>query len=216
MNRFEFFDRIPAIPQEMRQRIQWAYAIAKKWHDGQCRDGGERYFEHVRGVANILIDHGYHDPEDIILALLHDLLEDTHFPVSMLERLFGPELAREVLSVSKTYGLEDPLTGYIMSSPKPSKEEYFARVRRNGKRAARAKCADRIHNLSDLVKAHPPESRWTPEKRLAQVQETREWVLPLANVADPRFTAELERLCRKIEDDVRGNTDDGTEEGSDE
>jgi guanosine-3',5'-bis(diphosphate) 3'-pyrophosphohydrolase len=205
MNRLEFFDRIPAVPQGQRQRVQWAYTIAKRWHAGQSRDDGQRYFEHVRGVADILIDHGYDEPDDIILALLHDLLEDTYFPVSMLEQLFGPELTREVVAVSKTYGLEDPLTGFIMPTRKPHKEEYFYRVRRNGLRAMRAKCADRIYNLRDLVQPHGPESRWTPEKRLAQARETREWIIPLAKDADPQFAVQLEELCQKIEDDVLRN-----------
>lgn len=203
MDRFEFFDRIPAMPQAKRQQIHWAYALAKRWHDGQVRDTGERYFEHVRGVATILIDHGYAQAEDIVLGMLHDILEDTTVPLSMLECLFGPEIAREIVSVSKTYGIEDPLTGFVIPSPALTKEQYFGKVRRNGVRAVRAKCADRIFNLSDLVVAHPAGSRWTPEKRLAQVAETREWIIPLADLADARFTAKLQQLCDEIEADVR-------------
>ncbi len=199
MNRFEFFDRIPAMTQRERQRIHWAYNLAKKWHDGQARDTGERYFDHVRHVASILIDHGYVDSEHIILAILHDSLEDTYISLSMLEQLFGPELAREILTVSKIYGLEDPLTGFVTHSTARTKPEYFEAIKRCGRRAAVAKCADRIHNLSDLVEEPAPESRWTPEKRLEQVAETREWILPLAKMYEPRFAEELEHLCNMIE-----------------
>ena len=203
MNRLEFFDRIPAMTQSERQRIQWAYCLAKKWHDGQTRDTGERYFEHVRGVANILIDYGYVEPEYVVLGILHDILEDTTVPVSMLEQLFGPEIARQILTVSKSYGLEDPLTGFVVRSPKRTKDEYFAVIRRAGKCAALAKCADRIHNLLDLVDDPPAGSRWTPQKRLDQVAETREWVLPLAKMHEPRFAERLENLCALIEARVR-------------
>lgn len=203
MNRFEFFDRIPAMTQAQRQRIQWAYVLAKKWHDRQTRDTGERYFEHVRGVAAILIDHGYVEAEYIILAILHDSLEDTWIPLSMLEQLFGPEIAREILTVSKTYGIEDPLTGFVRHSPKRTKEEYFAGIGRSGKRAALAKCADRICNLSDLIGDQPEGSRWTPAKRLEQAEETREWILPLAETHEPRFAEKLGQLCVLIETDVR-------------
>jgi GTP pyrophosphokinase len=199
MDRFEFFDRIPAMTQQKRQRIQWAYILAKKWHEGQTRDGGERYFEHVRGVANILVDHGYTDAAYVILANLHDILEDTTISLSMLERLFGPPIARDILTVSKTYGIEDPLTGFVTHSKKREKQEYFEGIRRNGKRPAVVKCADRIHNLSDLVDL-PPGSRWTPEKRLAQVAETREWILPLAQMYEPRFVEKLTHLCDLIEE----------------
>jgi hypothetical protein len=49
------------------------------------------------------------------------------------------------------------------------------------------KCADRIHNLADLV---------------AQVAETREWILPLAEACEPRFAVQLRHLCQMIETTV--------------
>lgn len=202
MNRFQFFDSIPAMTQQDRQRIHWAYALAKKWHEGQTRDSGERYFEHVRNVASILIAHGYVSADYIILAILHDSLEDTTIPWSMLEQLFGPEITRDILTVSKTYGIEDPLTGFVIHTHKRSKEDYFGGIRRSGKRAAVAKCADRIHNLSDLIDP-PADSRWTREKRLEQVAETREWILPLAEIHEPRFAEKLRHLCALIEANVR-------------
>ncbi len=206
MDRFEFFDRIPAMTQAKRQRIQWAYVLAKVWHKGQSRDTGERYFEHVRSVAMILVDAGYSEAEDIIVAILHDVLEDTTIPLSMLEQLFGPDIARGILTVSKSYGVEDPLTGFVTQTKKRTKDEYFSSIQRNGERAARAKCADRIHNLTDLVGEQAPDSRWTPEKRLKQVDETREWVLPLARLYEPRFADRLEHLCAVITAEVRRET----------
>lgn len=202
MNRHTFFDLIPPMPQAERQRIQWAYGLAKKYHQDQTRDSGERYFEHVRGVALILIQYGYVQPEYLILAILHDILEDTTIPVSMLEQLFGPTIAREVLTVSKTYGIEDPLTGFVTRSPKRPKNEYFAAIRRNGMRPAIAKAADRLHNLSDLVTV-PDGSRWTPQKRLDQVQETREWIIPMVESHEPRFVALLSQRCEIIEVQAR-------------
>jgi len=203
MNRYLFFDRIPAMPQCERQQIQWAYVLAKRWHDGQKRDSGERYFEHVRCAANILIDYGYVDYATIIIAILHDILEDTCVPVSMLEQLFGPKIARGVLTISKTYGIEDPLTGFMTHVPKRTNEEYFASLARADTSVILAKCADRIHNLSGLVGDMPKDSRWTPEKRVKQVKETREWILPLAKIHEPRFTEKLENLCAMIEMNVK-------------
>ncbi len=198
MNRFEFFDRIPAMTQDQRQRIHWAYALAKQWHKNQSRDSGERYFEHLRGVATLLIDSGYREADYIILAILHDSLEDTFISLSMLEQLFGPEVAREILTVSREYGVEDPLTGLVVKAITRTKQEYFDSIKRCGRRAAIAKSADRIHNLSDMI--DPDEkSRWTPEKCLAKVAETREWILPLATSYEPRFAAKLEHLCDLIE-----------------
>lgn len=198
MNRFEFFDRIPAMTQQQRQRIHWAYAFAKQWHKNQSRDSGERYFEHLREVAGILIEHGYQEADYIILAILHDSLEDTFISLSMLEQLFGPEVAGEILTVSREYGVEDPVTGSVTLTTSRSKQEYFDSIKRCGKRAAVAKCADRIHNLSDMI--DPPDgSRWNPKKCLGKVEETREWILPLAKLYEPRFAIKLEHLCDLIE-----------------
>lgn len=198
MNRSRFFEQIPAMPQAMRQLIIWAYAIAKVWHKDQLRDDGVRYFEHLRGVANILIHYGYIEPEYIVLAILHDILEDTYMPVLLLEQIFGHEIAREVLTVSKSYCLEDPRNGFMTRLPKREKEEYFFGIEHAGRRAALAKCADRIHNLSDLIDP-PTDSRWTPQKRLSYVAETREWILPLALKFDSRLAEKLTHLCELIE-----------------
>ncbi|MDO8584072.1 MAG: HD domain-containing protein [bacterium] len=202
MNRQLFFELIPAMPQEDRTRIQWAYALAKKWHEDQKRDFGGRYFEHVRNVALVLIKFGYTDPAYLILAILHDMIEDQFFPPSMLERLFGHEIARELLVVAKTYPIEDPLTGRMFRSPKRPLKEYFEAIRRAGKRPAVAKCADRIDNMSDLV--DPPNgSRWTPQKRLRKVAETRKEIIPLADLHDSAMASRLRELCDLIEQNVR-------------
>lgn len=188
--------------QEQRQSVIWAYDLGKTWHRGQFRDDGERYFNHVVAVTQILIDHGYSAAEYLITALLHDALEDTFLPISMVEKLFGPDIARGILAVSKSYGIEDPLTGRIFRLPKKTKTEYFDEIKRFGRRAAIAKCADRIHNLTDLTKPQAADSRWTPQKRLDQVQETREWILPLAEMFEPRFAEKLQDLCALVEASV--------------
>ena len=202
MNRLQFFDSIPALSQTNRQRIQWAYAVAKRWHDGQTRDSGERYFEHVRAVALVLVEYGYTDADYIIIAMLHDALEDTSISVSMIEQLFGPDIARDVLTLSKVYGIEDPLTGFVTPSAKREKPTYFEAIERRGKRVVIVKSADRCHNLTDLATGNA-SSRWTPEKQLAQAEETRTWILPLTVMHDPRLAEKLEDLCTLIETKAR-------------
>jgi GTP diphosphokinase / guanosine-3',5'-bis(diphosphate) 3'-diphosphatase len=202
-NRQEFFEGLPPLPQDDRIKVQWAYDIGKMCHQGQYRDDGARYFEHVRAVAQLLIDHGYHSVEYLVIAFLHDTLEDTFLKLSLLEQVFGPEIARGILSVSKSYGVEDPLTGRIHRLPKKSLDEYFGQIKRFGRRAAVVKCADRIENLSDLLNPQPEGSRWTAEKRLKQVKETEEWILPLAEMYEPRFEEKLLGQCETIRKSVQ-------------
>lgn len=56
--------------------IAAAYELAKKVHDKDVRTTGERYFEHCRAVAIILILQGVQDANVIAAALLHDASED--------------------------------------------------------------------------------------------------------------------------------------------
>lgn len=203
MDRSEFFALVtPSMTREDRQRVQWAYGLAKRGYEGRSRDNGERVFEHARGVAEVMIGLGYAEADDIIRALLHDYLEDTLSPVSMLERLFGPQLAREIMALSKDYGLEDPITGFLTRSEKRTPEEYFRGIERAGPRVIVTKGADREHNMSDLTRDQPADSRWTPEKRLNTVEETRVWVLPLVRTCEPRLADRLERLCAEVEASV--------------
>ena len=59
MTRDNFFKIIDKqIGPEDRERIEWAYALAKQFHREQLRDEGVRYFEHCRNVALILVKYG--------------------------------------------------------------------------------------------------------------------------------------------------------------
>jgi len=209
MSRSDVFAAVPPMPQEQRQRIFWAYDLGENFHRGQFRDDGDRYWSHCVAVMNILVEHGYTSYEYLVTALLHDAFEDTYLTPSLTERVFGPDIARGLIAVSKSYGVEDPINGRIHRLPNKTKEEYFKEITRFGRRAAIAKCADRIHNLSDLVGPQPEDSRWTPAKRLAQVAETREWILPLAEMYEPRFAAKLQELCVRIEANVATETTHG-------
>jgi GTP diphosphokinase / guanosine-3',5'-bis(diphosphate) 3'-diphosphatase len=198
MNRKRFFQNFPTLSPSERNRVFWAYDIAKCRHRGQIRDSGERYFEHPRGVAKILFDHGYKSVSYLVLAIIHDCPEDTYVSISKIERLFGTMITREVLTLSKTYGIEDPVTGFVRRSRRRTSKTYYGDIGRSSKRAILVKIADRIYNSRDLI--NPPKgSRWTPKKRLAKVAETRKWILPLAEKYEPRFAKELRRLCDLIE-----------------
>ncbi len=202
MCRYEFFIRIPAMPQEERMLVQWAYILAKKWHKGQVRDSGEPYFTHPRDAALVLIEEGYVDAAVLVVALLHDVPEDQWMPPSMLERLFGHVLAREIIALSKSYGIEEPITGTVIRLPKRPMEQYIREIELCGLRPVLVKLADRISNLTDLV-SPPADSPWTPERRLKKVEETRTHILPLADRHAPRLAARMRLLCGLIEADAK-------------
>ena len=104
MNRREFFEKVIKCanqnPEEL-QKIGWAYWLAKETHRNQKRDGGERYFEHCRRTAIILMEHGKTNAQEIMMALLHDCVEDGYVPRDIIEKLFGKEIAEGVGLLSK-------------------------------------------------------------------------------------------------------------------
>ncbi len=87
--------------------IERAYAVAERAHEGQMRKSGDPYITHPLAVAAILAELGM-PPATIAAALLHDVVEDTDYPLADIEEEFGKEIARLVDGVTKldkvTYG----------------------------------------------------------------------------------------------------------------
>ena len=109
MNRDNFFETIDKkVGLEDREKIEWAYALAKQFHREQKRDEGVRYFEHCRDVSLILIKYGPTNPDEIIVGILHDIYEDQFVPRGMIKQLFG----REITTSSTT----DPHKSHLIHS----------------------------------------------------------------------------------------------------
>lgn len=198
MDRFEFFHMLPAMSSTDRSRVQNAYELAKLAHHNQFRDTGVRYFEHVRDVTIILLEYGYTDAHQIIIGFTHDVLEDTFIPFSFLECLFGYEIATDVSILSKSYGVSDSMTGFVIRTERKTDEQYFGAIAHAHQRVIVAKCADRIHNLQSFPDPED-EAKWTQERRMGKVHETRQYIIPLAEKHDPRMALRLTQLCNDLE-----------------
>lgn len=158
-----------------------AYEAAKNAHRTQKRKRGERYFEHCRAVAIILMDIvGIHDPEVIAAALLHDILEDcsTEWTRECIEREFGKKVAELVAAMTMPDGefasRDERLHAYhtqLLAFPK----------------ALPIKLADRLHNLSTCYSL-------SYDKQLRMIAETEEVYLPLAKEKNILY----EELCAVI------------------
>ena len=58
-------------------RVEAAYHFSADAHAGQFRVSGEPYVSHPVAVCSLVAD--WHlDPQALIAALLHDVMEDTH------------------------------------------------------------------------------------------------------------------------------------------
>jgi GTP pyrophosphokinase len=163
--------------------LQKAYAFAEEAHHGQKRLTGEDFVEHPLAVATIMADLGM-DMTTLQAALLHDVVEDTHFTLEDIEREFGPEVSL----------LVDGLTKLDRIKFRSREQEQAENVRKMMIAMARdirvllIKLADRLHNMRTL-------GVFSRQKQNEKATETLELYSPLANrMGVHRIKWELEDL----------------------
>lgn len=112
---------------KMTDKEKIAYEIAYKAHKGQYDKAGVEYINHPLTVAS------YCKTEDErIVALLHDVVEDTNVTLDDLSKIFDKEIIDALRLLSHT---DD--TPYL---------EYVARIKENNLAKA-VKIADLTHNM---------------------------------------------------------------------
>jgi guanosine-3',5'-bis(diphosphate) 3'-pyrophosphohydrolase len=133
-------------------RLFNAVKFAAEKHKLQRRKGtGESYITHPIGVADILISAGVDNVECLIAAILHDTVEDTDTSFDEIEELFGKTVRGYVMEVTDDKSL-----------PKVARKKLqVEHVISASTEAKLIKLADKIHNLTDLLRV-PPEG-WTNE-----------------------------------------------------
>lgn len=157
------------LPIEQVEYIQAAYILARDAHEGQTRSSGDPYITHPVAVAGILAEM-HLDYETIMAALLHDVIEDTHYSKEDLGLAFGDTVAKLVEGVSKLDKLQ-------FSSKQEAQAENFRKMLMamvQDIRVILIKLADRTHNMRTLGSLRP-------DKRRRIALETLEIYSPLAH-----------------------------------
>ena len=171
--------------------IDKAYNLALDAHGNQRRISGIPYILHPTSVACILVELGM-DTQSIVAALLHDVVEDTAYTVSDIEKMFGKEIANLVDGVTK-----------LGKIPYSSQEEQQAENLRKmliamaeDIRVIIIKLADRLHNMRTI-------ECMEPQKRRDKARENMEVYAPIAHRLGIRtIKEELEDLSLKYLDPV--------------
>ena len=112
-----------------------ALSFAAKKHAGQIRRNGSPYIVHPLKVAQYIDKEGFSIRHQVV-ALLHDVLEDTDATEEELKRYCDYEMLEAVKLVTKT-------DGYI-------EQEYIDNIL-NNEMAKAVKNSDRINNLMDSL-----------------------------------------------------------------
>lgn len=128
-----------------------AFKFAKEKHKGQFDDEGEPYYYHPIQVANI-VSIISKDVELQIVALLHDVLEDTDCSYDELKIKFGKNVADLVLELTH----------------EGNKEIGYSFPRLKSKKAILIKFCDRISNLSRM-------SGWSEKRQSHYLKKSKFW-----------------------------------------
>ena len=160
-----------------------AYRFAARAHAGQVRKSGEPYVSHPVAVASILCAMQL-DAISLVVALLHDVLEDTHTSRERLVEEFGEQVTKLVEGVTKIGRIE--FTSKLEEQAVNFRKLLLAMV--DDPRVLLVKLADRLHNMRTL-------EHLRAESRQRIAAETLDIYAPLAHrLGMGRIQVELEDL----------------------
>ncbi len=126
-------------------QISNALIFAMRAHAGTERRPGEPYVAHPFRVAIRALLHGM-DPDSVVAALLHDVVEDADVPIQELTSLFGERAAGIVSALTKS------------PDGTPNRDELYREQLLSGPREAKQiKLFDIEDNLADIDSFKPPE-----------------------------------------------------------
>ncbi|UBX52705.1 HD domain-containing protein [Acinetobacter pseudolwoffii] len=164
------------------ERVLAACDYADIAHDGIVRKSGEPYILHPIAVSCILA-HMRLDPETLMAALLHDVIEDTDFNKDDITETFGFTVAELVDGVTKLSHSSDKEYNKAASFRK------ILQATLQDPRVIIVKLADRYHNMTTLEALRP-------DKRARIARETFEIFVPMARIVGMNEMADnLEHLC---------------------
>ena len=169
MRQYELVERVQAYnAQADEDLLNRAYIYAMQKHGTQTRASGDPYFSHPLEVAGILTRLKL-DDASVVVALLHDTIEDTSATGNEIEDLFGPEIAKLVEGLTKI----DQLDLVSREAQQAENLRKLLLAVSDDVRVLLVKLADRLHNMRtiDFVRE---------DKRARIAEETMEIYAPLA------------------------------------
>ena len=135
-----------SLNNEDRKLIRLAFNTAVDAHKNQRRKSGEPYVFHPIAVAKIVASKIGLDATCIASALLHDVIEDTEYNASKIQKLFGKTITKIVVGLTKISKLKKETDVSLQA-------ENFRKMLltlNDDVRVILIKIADRLHNMQTL------------------------------------------------------------------
>ena len=134
------------LSKEDKKLIRSAFDVAVDAHKDQRRKSGEAYIFHPIAVAKIVASEIGLDATSIVAALLHDVVEDTTYTLTDIERMFGPTVARIVDGLTKIDAMS--YDGEISLQAENFRKMLL--TLNEDIRVIIIKIADRLHNMQTM------------------------------------------------------------------
>jgi (p)ppGpp synthase/HD superfamily hydrolase len=166
-----------------------AYHFMKDAHEGQFRKYSDvPYRVHPVSVALIVSKQHNLTRAKVVAALLHDTIEDTEVTFGMISSLFGSEVARLVLELTKISLPSDGNRAFRRMLDR----RYLARVSLDAKGI---KLADVTNNTSNIVQQDPKFAKQYLKESLLLIPLIQEGNYKLHALLDVHIRKSLEELA---------------------
>ncbi|HET7116538.1 MAG TPA: bifunctional (p)ppGpp synthetase/guanosine-3',5'-bis(diphosphate) 3'-pyrophosphohydrolase [Hanamia sp.] len=176
----------PKLKPGSKEQVRIAFEMAAEAHKTMRRKSGEPYILHPLAVSMICVEEIGLGVRSTICALLHDTVEDTDITLEMIEREFGPEIAKIVDGLTKISNVLD-----ANSSQQAENFKKILLTLTDDPRVILIKLADRLHNMRTL-------GSMKREKQLKIASETVYVYAPLAHrMGLYNIKTEMEDLAMK-------------------
>ncbi len=196
-----------SLSEKDKKLIRLAFDTAVDAHKDQRRKSGEPYVFHPIAVAKIVAQEIGLGAISIASALLHDVVEDTHYTLDDLERLFGRQVSKIVDGLTKISSLKKDKNISLQA-------ENFRKMLltlNDDVRVIIIKIADRLHNMKtmDAMPEH---------KQVKIASETLYIYAPLAHrIGMYNIKTELEDLGlkyteREVYNDIKNKIEENKEQ----
>lgn len=181
MNVERLLEEIKSIIDETTfNSIKNAFLKAEDAHKKQFRDNRDPYIFHPLRVCLILAKElKIKDKNTLMIALLHDVVEDSDVTIEEIKALFGDKVAEGVDLLTKNIDFKDDIT---------YQNKYFWHLKRAPKKVQLVKLADRLDNLRELVTCGDIT------KQRKYILDTSYHYLTWAKGINPYIAAEMEDL----------------------
>ncbi|UCM85955.1 MAG: HD domain-containing protein [Rickettsia endosymbiont of Culicoides impunctatus] len=185
-------NKLTRLNQQVKQpididEVKKGIYYAKKYHGSQMRQSGEPYYSHPIEVAYMVAQHTalempqYFRTDMIITSLLHDTIEDTALTKTMIDSIFGSQVANQVEDLTRVK-VDRKISAAETVELLWLQKKYDVLI---------IKLFDRIHNVQTIgVKS--------PEKIKKIIEETLSRFMSLSiYLGTPKVEQILARLCFK-------------------